>query len=56
MLTLGANVYDTWYRSGEEAPGAVASSLLGGRREVVRPARFERATYRFVVCRSIQLS
>jgi len=25
-------------------------------KEMVRPARFERATYRFVVCCSIQLS
>ncbi len=29
---------------------------VSGRFRVVRPGRFERPTYRFVVCRSIQLS
>jgi integrase len=36
----------------EAAVAACPKSLVG----VVRPARFERATYRFVVCRSIHLS
>jgi hypothetical protein len=46
----------SWQQKGNTADsvavGAEAKSLSG----MVRPARFERATYRFVVCRSIQLS
>ena len=65
---MGNKAAVDWLDQGFVTPDdAVGSRLVAtatprrGRRPqavegVVRPARFERATYRFVVCRSIHLS
>ena len=52
LVTRRARLVSDWQQLPPRGRGAARKLLTG----VVRPARFERATYRFVVCRSIQLS